>query len=327
MMEHYPVLDLHCDTPFALWKRGEQLQNNTCHIDLTRAEALLHHHQVYAFCTYGAEGAQYGLPAPEPLFEQLLAYFCTELLSHTDRVAVCRSIQDLIKANKAQKSAAFLSLEGAEAIGCDEGRLDELKELGFSIISLTWNSANALAGSCHTGEGLTARGKAFVRRAQELGFLIDVSHLSDKAFRDLIPITRAPLIATHSNSRSICNHCRNLTDEQFKVICNLDGIVGLNLYAPFLNESGTATYDDVRRHIDRFTELGGQHHICLGADLDGCDTLPQGFKDITSVNDMAKHLIAGGLDETLTLNILNNNAVRFFMQHLTENVPQTAQPL
>lgn len=318
MMERYPVLDLHCDTAFELWNRGESLFVNSCHIDLARASTLRHHHQFYAFCTYGSEGAQYGLPAPEPLFEQMLTHFSTELAKHADRIAVCRTVQDLMKANRAQKSATFLSLEGAEAIGCDAGRLDELKELGFTVINLTWNSPNALAGSCLTGEGLTEQGKAFVRRAQELGFLIDVSHLSDKAFWDLIPITKAPLIATHSNSRAVCAHPRNLTDEQIKVICNLDGVVGLNLYAPFLNESGRATFDDVRRHIDHFSELGAQHHLCLGCDLDGCDTLPDGFADITSLNDLAKFLISGGLDETLVLNIFNNNAVRFLLQHLSE---------
>lgn len=318
MMERYPVLDLHCDTAFELWRRGEGLLVNSCHIDLVRASTLLHHHQFYAFCTYGAEGDQYGLPAPEPLFEQMLTHFSIELAKNADRISVCRTVQDLMKANKSQKSAAFLSLEGAEAIGCDAGRLEELKELGFTVVGLTWNSANALAGSCVTGEGLTAKGKDFVRRAQDLGFLIDVSHLSEKAFWDLIPITKAPLIATHSNSRAVCNHPRNLTDEQIRVICNLDGIVGLNLYSPFLNESGRADFDDVRRQIDHFVGLGGQHHLCLGGDLDGCDELPGGFLDITSLNDLAKHLISGGLDETLVLNIFNNNAVRFLLQHLSE---------
>lgn len=318
MMEQYPVLDLHCDTAFELWKRKEGLLVNSCHIDLARASTLMHHHQFYAFCTYGAKGAEYGLPTPQVLFEQMLERFCTELSKNADRICICRNIQDLIQTNKMKKSAAFLSLEGAEAIDCDEGRLEELKELGFTMLSLTWNSPNALAGSCHSEEGLTARGKSFVRRAQALGFLIDVSHLSDKGFWDLVTITQAPLIASHSNSRTVCNHCRNLTDEQFKVICNIDGIVGLNLYAPFLHESGKASYDDVRRHIEHFLELGGKHHLCMGADLDGCEQLPEGMLDITGINELAKHLINGGIDETLMLNILNNNAVRFLMQHLSE---------
>lgn len=318
MMEHFPVFDLHCDTAFELWKRSEGLLANSCHIDLLRASTLMHHHQFFAFCTYGAEGDKYGLPAPEPLLEQMLADFMSKVSKFSDRIALCRTAQDLVKANKAQKCAAFLSLEGAEGIGCDEGRLEELKEFGFSTINLTWNSANDLAGSCHTGEGLTAKGKSFVKKAQSMGFVIDVSHLSDKAFWDLVTISQGPIIASHSNCRAVCDHPRNLTDEQIKVICNLDGIVGLNLYAPFLNESGKASFDDVRRHIDHVLDLGGQHHLCLGGDLDGCDVLPEGFFDITSLNDLAKHLIDGGPEETLVLNIFNNNAVRFLLQHLTD---------
>lgn len=318
MMEHFPVFDLHCDTAFELWKRGEDLLANSCHIDLARASTLLHHHQFFAFCTYGAEGDKYGLPAPEPMLEQMLADFSIKLAKYPDRITVCRTAQDLMRANKVQKCAAFLSLEGAEGIGCDEGRLEELKEFGFTVLNLTWNSANALSGSCHTGEGLTAKGKAFVKKAQSLGFILDVSHLSDKAFRDLVSISQGPIIASHSNCRAVCDHPRNLTDEQIKVICNLDGVVGLNLYAPFLNESGKATFDDVRRHIDHVLELGGQHHLCLGGDLDGCDELPEGFFDLTSLNDLAKYLIDSGLEETLVLNIFNNNAVRFLLQHLSD---------
>lgn len=318
MMERFPVFDLHCDTAFELWNRKESLLANSCHIDLVRSSKLMHHHQFFAFCTYGSEGAQYGLPEPETLFEQMYADFLGKVSAYAGHITFCRTAQDLMKANRENKCATFLSLEGAEGIGCDEGRLEELRELGFTTVALTWNSANALAGSCVTGEGLTARGKSFVRKAQQLGFILDVSHLSDKAFWDLAAISQGPLIATHSNSRAACDHPRNLTDEQIKIICSLDGVIGLNLYAPFLNETGAAAFDDVRRHIDHFLELGAQHHLCLGCDLDGCDVLPEDFKDIANLNDLAKHLISGGLDETLTLNIFNNNAVRFLLQHLPE---------
>jgi membrane dipeptidase len=163
---------------------------------------------------------------------------------------------------------------------------------------------------------LTDRGRAFVRRAQELGILIDVSHLSEKAFWDLVDITSAPIVASHSNSRAVCDHSRNLTDKQFKVICNLGGLVGLNLYGPFLNPSGKADFSDVKRHLDHFLALGGQHHLALGGDLDGCDSLPTGFTGIDNYNDLGRWLMQQGMEELTVNNIFNNNAVRFAMQHL-----------
>ena len=123
-------------------------------------------------------------------------------------------------------------------------------------------------------------------------------------------------MASHSNSRAICDHSRNLTDKQFKVICNLGGLVGLNLYPPFLNESGRADFSDVKRHLDHFLELGGAHHLAVGGDLDGCECLPAGFTGVENYNDLGRWLMQQGLEEETVCSVFNNNAVVFAMQHL-----------
>lgn len=317
MRERFPVFDLHCDTATELSLGKQDLAHNDLHIDLDRADRLLTHHQFYAFCcVYDREG----LPLPAPLaasrFYTAVSDFYSQLASHADRVKLCRNVEDLIDASRAQKQGVFLSLEGPEAIGCDPERLEELRDLGFLMTTLTWNYPNALAGPHGTDLGLTDQGKAFVRRAQELGILIDVSHLSEKAFWDLADITTAPIVASHSNSRAVCDHTRNLTDQQFKVICNLGGLVGLNLYGPFLRQTGRADFTDVKRHLDHFLELGGQHHVALGGDLDGCDVLPTGFAGVENWNDLGRWLLQQGMEELTVNNVFNNNAVRFAMQHL-----------
>lgn len=111
------------------------------------------------------------------------------------------------------------------------------------MIAPAWNAQNALTGSCMTGGGLTAQGKEFVRRAQKLGMILDVSHISEKAFWDLCDITEKPFVASHSNSRAICKHVRNLTDEQFKALCEAGGTAGLNLYGAFLRDEGRPTLE------------------------------------------------------------------------------------
>ena len=316
MRDRFPVFDLHCDTAVRL-RNNRRLLQNDLHVDLTRGSKLLHHHQFYAFCcVMDRRGEPIPTEEAERRFFDALFGFLSETEQNRDRVRLCRCAEDLIATAKEEKSAAFLSLEGPEVINCDPGRLEELKELGITMTTLTWNHANALAGSHLTGEGLSAQGKAFVRRAQELGIVIDVSHLSDRAFWDLIKITSAPIVASHSNSRAICANSRNLTDEQFKVICNLGGLVGMNLYAEFLNDSGKATFADVQRHLEHFLELGGRHFVALGGDLDGCDALPEGFCGIESYNELGACLMRQGMDETLVMNVMNNNAVRFVLQHL-----------
>ena len=130
-------------------------------------------------------------------------------------------------------------------------------------MTLTWNFQNALAGSCVTGEGLSGQGREFVREAQRLGILLDVSHLSDRAFWDLCEISEKPVVASHSNSRAVCANRRNLTDEQFLALCRLGGTAGINLYGAFLTD-GAPTLDDVYRHVDRFLSLGGEGHEAGG---------------------------------------------------------------
>ena len=317
MREKFPVFDLHCDTAAELSLQKKSWLRNDLHIDLERAERLLTHHQFYAFCCVYDRG---GLPLPAPLaearFNTAVSDFYSALEENHERAKLCRNVEDLIAAAREGKQGVFLSLEGPEVIGCDPGRLEELKELGFLMTTLTWNYPNALAGPHGTDLGLTEQGKAFVRRAQELGIVIDVSHLSEKAFWDLVRITTAPIVASHSNCRAVCDHTRNLTDKQLRVISNLGGLIGLNLYAPFLNESGRADFSDLRRHIDHLLELGCGHHIALGGDLDGCDALPVGFSGVESFNDLGRYLMRGGLDEETVCSVFNNNAVLFAMQHL-----------
>ncbi len=317
MRERFPVFDLHCDTAVELSRQKKSFAANDLHIDLDRADRLLTHHQFYAFCcVYDNQFKPLSQPEAEARFYREVSDFSSQISGNADRVRLCRNVEDLIAAAQAKKQGVFLSLEGPEVVDCDPDRLEELKELGFLMTTLTWNYPNALAGPHGTDLGLTDRGKAFVRRAQDLGIVIDVSHLSEKAFWDLVDITSAPVVASHSNSRAVCDHTRNLTDKQFKVICNLGGVVGLNLYPPFLNESGKADFSDVKRHLDHFLELGGRHHLALGGDLDGCEALPAGFTGVENYNDLGRWLMQQGMDEETVCSVFNNNAVVFAMQHL-----------
>ena len=164
-------------------------------------------------------------------------------------------------------------------------------------------------GSHVTGGGLTDQGREVVKMAQELGILIDVSHISDEGFWDMMKITEAPIIATHSNSRNLWNNSRNLTDDMFRAIAETSGIAGYNACAEFTGENPTV--DTICDHILHFMELDPTgKHISLGGDLDGCDVLVDGFSDVGDYPKMAEKLLSRGVGRDIVHNIFWNNALR-----------------
>ena len=302
-MSKYVVFDSHCDTASELWQRKQSLTETTCQVSLPQMERFSTAGQFFAFCTLG--GIDTGWTC-EQLFWEPYRYFRKQLEIFQDRIRLCTKGSDFDLAAAEDKRAAFLALEGAEGISCDPGGLEQLREAGVTMVNLTWNADNALAGaSKHDGPGLSAQGREFVRRAQKLGIIIDVSHISDRAFWDIMDITEKPVVASHSNSRKLCGHRRNLTDDQFKAICDCGGYAGINLYTAFLSEDRTADFETVYTHMDHFLQLGGEH-VALGGDLDGCESLPSGFTGIHDYEKLASFLECKGFSEETIQNIYCN---------------------
>lgn len=299
------IFDGHCDTAVELWRRSLSLADSPLAVSLEKARGFRSYVQVFAFCV--------AWMPPElrnsGTFARSLAYFSGQLDSCRDEIHLLRTARELEAVLSGGGRGAMLSIEGAEAIACDPGRLEEAYEAGVRMISLTWNHSNALAGSCQTGEGLTGQGREFFRRAQRLGMLVDVSHVSDRAFWELCELAERPIVASHSNARALCSHPRNLTDDQFRALCDLGGTAGINLFRAFLSD-GPATVEDVCRHIDRFCDLGGPDHVALGGDLDGCDELPAGIDSVADYGKIAAALEARGYGEDALQEIFSGALLR-----------------
>ena len=300
----YPVLDGHCDTAVELWRKGESLAKNSGQISLAQAAEFPAYVQFFAFCTVWIKNAQ----TDEERFASAMAYFSEQLREHN--IPLCRTSADVSAILQNGGVGAALSIEGAEAFGCDPGRLEELAAQGVRMIAPVWNAENALAGSCMTGGGLTAQGREFVRRAQRAGIIVDVSHSSERAFWDICEIAEKPIVASHSNAKAVCGHVRNLTDEQFRAICDLGGTAGLNLYGPFLTDGPRVTFDDLRRHLDHFLDLGGEGHLALGADLDGCSVLPEGFAALNDYETLGRYLADAGYPDETIQNLFCNSLMK-----------------
>ena len=306
-----PVFDLHCDTALELLGHGDRpersLRKNNCHIDLERAKVLAGFCQCFAcFTTPFME--KWMQVSPATVFEREIAILRKGLSENADLIRQAFSAEDVEKNQKAGMMSAIFTIEGPAGFGYDPARLEELYGMGFRITSLGWNEQNLLTGSHVTGGGLTDLGRAYVKEAQRLGMIVDVSHISDEGFWDIMDITQAPVIATHSNSRSVCNHSRNLTDEMFLEICRTGGVAGFNQCDDFVGVK--PDLNTICDHFIHFMQLDPDgKHIALGADLDGCDVLPQGFTGVESYPVMADRLRARGLSEDNLYDIYWNNAL------------------
>ena len=255
--------DAHCDTLSRCLRTGESLLDASGQCSLERLSRYEPFGQIFAIFADSAK-----TPNIRENARAQAALFQREKARHPDAMR-----------------RAVLSVEGGELLGCEPEALDEAKAWGVRAINITWNHANALSGSHmeRPEQGLSDRGKAFVRRAAELGMVPDVSHLSDRGFFDVAELGLTPLFASHSNSRTICPHTRNLTDDQFRLIRDSGGFVGINLYQAFVG--GDGSIEALLRHFDYFLGMDGASCVGLGSDWDGGIT---GAGNLRGAEDMVK---------------------------------------
>ena len=309
---NFPVFDFHCDTALVLLgddrNQAGSLRKNSGHIDLERAGKLGGYAQCFACFTTDLPEILKGI-SPIVLFERELATIQREVDKNSDRISIVYSTEEIEENRTAGKMSAILTLEGTAGIDYNPALLEDLWAIGFRVSSLGWNERNPLTGSNVTGGGLTDLGREYVKEAQRLGMRVDVSHISDEGFWDIMKITDAPILATHSNSRAVFDHSRNITDDMFRAIRETGGVAGYNTCREFTGEP--SDLDTICDHILHFMELDPDgKHIALGGDLDGVDAMPDGFEGVQSYPALARKLLDRGLTEENVMDIFWNNAIR-----------------
>lgn len=309
---NFPVFDFHCDTALAMLgddrNQAGSLRKNSGHIDLERAGKLGGYAQCFACFTTDLPEILKGI-SPIVLFERELATIQREVDKNSDLISIVYSTEEIEENRAAGKMSAILTLEGTAGIDYNPALLEDLWAIGFRVSSLGWNERNPLTGSNVTGGGLTDLGREYVKEAQRLGMRVDVSHISDEGFWDIMKITNAPILATHSNSRAIFDHSRNITDDMFRAIRETGGVAGYNTCREFTGEP--SDLDTICDHILHFMELDPDgKHIALGGDLDGVDAMPDGFEGVQSYPALARKLLDRGLTEENVMDIFWNNAIR-----------------
>ena len=301
------LFDGHCDTILKCYLEGGGLRRQTGHLDLERRRGKGRWAQFFA--TFGSPEDMPDRSLWEVFLEEY-ALFRSEIDANADLVTFCRTGAEAEVAFAAGKTAAFLSAEGAELLDCDLEKLRMAHRMGVRIVNITWNHPNALSGTNaeEPDRGLSEQGRAFVKTMGELGMLVDVSHLSDPGFWDVMEITHRPVVATHSNSRAVFPHPRNLTDEQFTAIINTNGVAGLNMYAGFLGDD--PDFDTVVSHLEHFLALGGENNVSMGGDWDGITSMPRGMNGIQDMEKLYEHLLRRNYSETLLEKVFYSNLMR-----------------
>ena len=314
-MNNMLILDAHCDTATKIMRSNEELYANSCHVDLQRLK------KYDGFIQFFAAFVHPDYP-PGKAYErcvEIIKSFENQIAKNAEHIVFAKNYQHITDAIARRKVAAVLTIENGSALEGDITKLDEFYGLGVRSICLTWNGSNQIAcgvGGDNLDGGLTPFGTEVVKRMNELGMLVDVSHINEASFWDVIGTSTAPIIASHSNAKKLCNHPRNLTDDQFKALRKNNGVTGINLYPPFLNESGTAGLNDVLRHIEHFMGLGGEDNVGIGADFDGISSTPEDLPGVQCLDIIFEALLKMNYPEELVRKIAGLNFLRVMEQTL-----------
>ncbi|MCC8155586.1 MAG: gamma-glutamyl-gamma-aminobutyrate hydrolase family protein [Tannerellaceae bacterium] len=190
-----------------------------------------------------------------------------------NRMGIAQTPADLVQLKKEGKKAIFMGIENGYAIGKDLANLSLFKEMGVTYITLCHNGSNDICDSAKGSpewNGVSPFGKEVIREMNRLGILIDISHASKETFYQVLQESNVPVVASHSSCRSLCNHPRNLTDEQIKALAAAGGVIQICLYKYFINEKGEeASLSDAIQHINHVVKLVGVDHVGIGSDFDG----------------------------------------------------------
>ncbi|MBQ6888270.1 MAG: dipeptidase [Lachnospiraceae bacterium] len=334
-------VDMHCDTLYELLqkkKRGEQyfLYKNEGHIDLCKLKkgnALLQNFAMFV------QKEKCDNPKDEVL--KMAEIFYEEMEKNKEIILPIRTYEEIVQNEKDGKMSALLTIEeGAACLG-ELKNLEEFYELGVRMMTLTWNFPNEIGfpnlpkvrkeeaekpgfvfdyTKPDTEHGLTEFGVKVLEKMEDLGMIVDVSHLSDAGFYDVVKHTKKPFVASHSNARAVSGWVRNLTDEMIKILAERGGVAGLNFCADFLTEvpMGThnpGTMEAVVQHAKHMINVGGIECVGLGSDFDGINT-NEGIPDYSYMPQLADVFLAAGFKESECDKIFKENVLRVYREIL-----------
>lgn len=313
-MSNNIIVDGHCDTIKAILDENINLENRTLGFNLIDAwnnRPVIQN--VAAFVN----------PIFKSRFERtrkIIENYNKEIEKYPNKIIKILNSTDIEKVREDNKIGLLLSIENGSAIEDNLENIDYFYNNGVRLMSITWNEDNLLGCGALTNNdtGLTSLGKEYVKKLNEKNIIIDISHASPKTFWDTIKISNKPIVATHSCSFSICNHPRNLTDDQIKTLAKTGGIIGVCFANAFLSNSKNVEIKDIVKHIKHIVNLVGIDFVGLGSDFEGLEKeeLPLGLKGIKDIKKLKQELRKEKFKEEEIDKIMGENWVRVLKKQI-----------
>lgn len=284
------LIDLHCDTIDKLMLNVKEynLKSNDFSVDIERlkkADSLAQTFALFVDTSIANNPYDYCMSMADKFFQ--------EVEKNNDIISLATNHKEIIDNESNGKISALLSIEEGAVL---EGKIENLKkfyDIGVRMMTLTWNYPNEIGFPHNVGlskeKGLTSFGKEVVQRMNDLGMLVDVSHISDAGFYDVADIATKPFIATHSNARQLMNHSRNLTDDMIKVLANSGGVTGLNFFHSFLSQDSETKIAYIINHMKHIINVGGIDVLAIGTDFDGINSEVE-IADISEMDKLVREL-------------------------------------
>lgn len=306
------LFDLHCDTIEELRDHGESFEQHSRQFDIYDLQ----------YCDAGVQTMAVFVPdslrgqAAKDFVDDYYHYMNDAVSKVSNMAELVENAEDIARITSTHKWAFLRSIESGACFNGDLDNINHFAKLNFKMCGLVWNGVNELGSGPNSEIGLTDFGKAAVTRMEEVGMIVDCSHLNDAGFSDLLEIAQKPFVASHSNVRACCNHQRNLTDEQFTEIIRRKGLCGVNLFSKFLDSNDQKTKESIFRHIYHMLELGGEDVIAWGTDYDGDITIAPGLEHPRGLITFADYLLNMGIEQQIIDKLYFENAYRFFTSNL-----------
>ncbi len=302
------IVDGHCDTIQVALDRNVDLEEESLSFNLKQAMKKAPILQMTA---------AYISPKYEKSFQRacdIINHFERQVKKYPEELLQIKNKEDILKVEQEKKIGCLLTIENGRAIEDKLENVEYFYNKGVKVMSITWNEDNLLGCGALTKQdnGLTEFGKQYVQKLNEKKIIVDVSHSSERTFWDTMKINERPIVATHSCCYSLCQHPRNLKDEQIKQIARNDGIVGICYCTNFLSETGIAGTKEIAKHISYIASLVGVDYVGLGSDFDGLEEneIPTDLKNIGQIDNLVQELRKIGFQKEEIEKIMGENWIR-----------------
>ena len=312
------ILDSHCDTPMFFTNSSKEniemfgTRSDRVLVNLPKmTEGRLDASIMVAYLPQGERSPE-AYKAVTAKTNRLLTQIEEIVQANSERVGLAKTADDILRLKAQGKKAILRGIENGYAIGKDLGLLEHFKRRGIVYMTLCHNGDNDICdsakGKAEHG-GLSPFGREVVQEMNRLGILVDMSHAAETSFYDALEISKVPIVCSHSSARALCDHPRNLTDDQMRALAKRGGVAQTTVYNGFLRKEGQATIIDAVEHLCHAARIMGVEHIGLGTDFDGDGGVP-GLADASEIINFTRHLLKRHFSEQDIRLIMGGNFLR-----------------